>query len=243
MSGSGNISPQSTTRMRPSTSMQKQLRPISPSPPRKTSRTSSLTGLMLLIAPARQTVGGHTRALCAGGFAVLRDRVERGVLLAGVCPVLELDHAQLGEPLTQPAVAGVEQAELLAVGHDLREQHRLEHLAVRRLHHEVDGVLYVDTEVLEHLLLEEPVTHAHGGLERELLALTDLRATQLLVVLLQREHAERDVPGLVAHHVAEELLQERLGRHLLDEPEGGEREALDHDLHAEVGHVPPRVLA
>src|SRR4051794_39060097 len=40
MSASGNMSPQSTTRMRPSTSRQKQLRPISPSPPRKTIRTS-----------------------------------------------------------------------------------------------------------------------------------------------------------------------------------------------------------
>ena len=39
MSGSGNMIPQSRTRMRPSTSMQAQLRPISPSPPRKTIRT------------------------------------------------------------------------------------------------------------------------------------------------------------------------------------------------------------
>src|SRR5215207_8499128 len=116
MSGSGNISPQSTTRMRPSTSRQKQLRPISPSPPRKTSRTSSLTGLMLLIASARQAAVLLTRALCGGSFAVLRDLVEGRVLLAGVGPVLELDHAQLREPLSQPAVTGVEQPELLAVG-------------------------------------------------------------------------------------------------------------------------------
>ena len=39
MSGSGNMMPQSRTRMRPSTSMQAQFRPISPSPPRKTIRT------------------------------------------------------------------------------------------------------------------------------------------------------------------------------------------------------------
>jgi hypothetical protein len=50
------------------------------------------------------------------------------------------------------------------------------------------------------------------------------------------------VPGLIGHHVAQELLQERLGRHLLDEPEGRQGEPLDHDLHTEVGHVPPRVL-
>ena len=39
MSASGNMIPQSTTRIRPSTSKQKQFRPISPSPPRNTIRT------------------------------------------------------------------------------------------------------------------------------------------------------------------------------------------------------------
>src|ERR1035441_1261741 len=39
MSGSGNMIPQSRTRMRPSTSMQAQFRPISPRPPRNTTRT------------------------------------------------------------------------------------------------------------------------------------------------------------------------------------------------------------
>ena len=39
MSGSGNMIPQSRMMMRPSTSMQAQLRPISPRPPRKTTRT------------------------------------------------------------------------------------------------------------------------------------------------------------------------------------------------------------
>src|SRR5665213_1357673 len=39
MSGSGNMIPTSSTRIRPSTSMQAQLRPLSPMPPRKTTRT------------------------------------------------------------------------------------------------------------------------------------------------------------------------------------------------------------
>src|SRR5438445_47965 len=66
--------------------------------------------------------------LCGGGCgAVLGDLVERLVLLAGVLPVLEGDDAQLGELLAQPAVGGVDQAELLAVRDDLREQHLLEH--------------------------------------------------------------------------------------------------------------------
>ena len=66
-------------------------------------------------------------------------------------------------------------------------------------------------------------------------------ALSSLVVLLQREDAERDVAGLVAHHVAEQLLEQRLGRHLVHEAERGERETLDHDLHAEVRHVPAGV--
>src|SRR5262249_4566221 len=176
------------------------------------------------------------------GFAVLRDLVERRVLLAGVGPVLELDDAELGEPLAQPAVAGVEQPDLLPVPDDLREQQRLEHLALRRLHDDLDDLLDVDVEAVPDLLLEEPVAHAHGGLECELLTLPDLGTGQLLVVLLQRDHAEGNMARLVAHHVPEELLEQRLSRHLLDEPEGGEGETLDHDLHAEVGHVPPRVL-
>ena len=72
-------------------------------------------------------------------------------------------------------------------------------------------------------------------------AVLHLGVAQLLVVLLQREHAERDVARLVAHDVAEQLLQQRLGRHLVHEAERREREALDHDLHAEVGHVPAAV--
>ena len=108
--------------------------------------------------------------------------------------------------------------------------------------HEPAATLRVDAHALPHLLLEEPVAHAHGGLEGELLALADLGVGQLLVVLLQRQHAEGDVAGLVAHHVAEQLLEQRLGGQLVHEAEGGEGQALHHDLHAEVGHVPPAVL-
>src|ERR1041385_5770993 len=43
MSGSGNMIPQSMSRIRSSTSMQAQLRPISPRPPRKTTRTGLVT--------------------------------------------------------------------------------------------------------------------------------------------------------------------------------------------------------
>src|SRR5215218_264602 len=129
MSASGNIKPQSTTRMRPPTSRQKQLRPISPSPPRKTMRAGSFTAVRL-------------PPLLCDRASVARDLVEVGVLLARVDPVLELDHAELLEAMPEPAVGGVEEAELLAVGHDLREQHRLEERAVgrvqRHVHHVTD---------------------------------------------------------------------------------------------------------
>ena len=74
---------------------------------------------------ARARPRGYRPRQAARG-SVARNLVERGVLLAGVDPVLELDHAELGEPVAEPAVGGVEEPELLAVRHDLREQHRLE---------------------------------------------------------------------------------------------------------------------
>jgi hypothetical protein len=63
---------------------------------------------------------------------VLRHLVELGVLLAGVGPVLELDHAQLLEPAAEPATGRVEQPQLLAVRHDLAEQQLLEHVVLGR---------------------------------------------------------------------------------------------------------------
>ena len=48
--------------------------------------------------------------------------------------------------------------------------------------------------------------------------------------------------GLVAHDVTQQLLEQRLRRELVQEPERGQGEALDHHLHAEVRHVPPAVV-
>src|SRR5206468_2331748 len=105
--------------------------------------------------------------------------LEHLVFLAGVGPVLELDDAELLEALAQPPLlavggTGIEQAELLAVRHDLREQHRLEQLTLRRGHHERQDGASVDLETVPHLLLQEAVTHPHRRLEGELLTLTQL---------------------------------------------------------------------
>ena len=49
-----------------------------------------------------------------------------GEFFAGVLPVFELDDTHFLELVTQPLVVAVEKAELLAVRHNLREQHLLE---------------------------------------------------------------------------------------------------------------------
>src|SRR5208283_5143414 len=71
MSGSGNMIPQSRMMMRPSTSMQAQFRPISPSPPRKTTRT----GLGL---PRSAKRGDRDRRWPDGGQDLGRPGVELG---------------------------------------------------------------------------------------------------------------------------------------------------------------------
>ena len=141
------------------------------------------------------------------------------------------------------AVTGIEEAELLAVGHDLREQRGLERVVAHPAHaeQELGDRAPVDAHRLPHAMHHQAVAHPQRRLERELLPLAQLRGAEPGVVLLERQHAERDVPGLVGHHVAQELLQERLLGDLVHEPEGGERQALDHDLHAHVRHVPARV--
>ena len=48
--------------------------------------------------------------------------------------------------------------------------------------------------------------------------------------------------GLVAHHVAQQLLEQRLLRDRVEEAERSQRQTLDHHLHAEIGHVPPAVV-
>ena len=157
------------------------------------------------------TLSAGASGVQAGGELLAQG--EGGVLLAGVGPVLELDDADLGEALAQPAVVGVEQAELLAVGHDLGEQHLLERILELVAAHALDDLGFGSTPMRSHTsLLQEAVAHAHGGLEGELLALAQLGVGQLGVVLLQRQHAEGHVAGLVAHHVAQQLLEQRLGR-------------------------------
>src|SRR5438045_1092791 len=96
------------------------------------------------------------------------------------------------------------------VDHAPAPAHPLGPAPLRRLHRQLHGLLDRDAETLPHLLLEEAVAHAHGGLEGELLALLELLGGELRVVLLQAEHAEGHVAGLVTHHIAQELLEERL---------------------------------
>src|SRR3712207_736639 len=82
-----------------------------------------------------ETMGGCDLSGYADGGSVRPSlsylaisELEHLEFLARVGTVLELDDSQLLEPRAKPAIGGVEQPQLLAVGHDLREQHGLEEL-------------------------------------------------------------------------------------------------------------------
>ena len=105
----------------------------------------------------------------------------------------------------------------------------------------VQALLDRVAERLPDLLAAEPVAHQVAGLDHELLALVALLAGQVGVGVLQGHPPEGDVTGLVLHDVAQDLLGQRVGGGVAQQPERGEREALDQHLHAEVGHVPAAV--
>src|SRR6516162_9992542 len=171
-----------------------------------------------LIAPSRyqRVVGPPGLSHVALGGRPVGERV---LVFGGVREVLEGDRAHVGELLAQPPVRCVEQAELLEVRDDLGEQEDLEVVLLGRRLHDLDDVADRHLHALPHLLHGHAVLHAYGRLEGELLALTQLGRVELLVVLLQAEHAEGDVAGLVGHDVAQQLLQQWLGRHHVDEAE------------------------
>src|ERR1039457_4531630 len=83
MSGSGNMMPQSTRMMRPSTSIQAQLRPISPSPPRKTTRTGFAPPFA---PPCAFLFSGKRRTGIDGRADRGQDLGGHGIELGGGCP-------------------------------------------------------------------------------------------------------------------------------------------------------------
>ena len=189
-----------------------------------------------------QGAGAHEAARRG---AVLRHGVVAGVVGAGVVGELELEQPGLVPRLAQVAVVGVEQAELAHVGHELGEEAPLEPGVGVDLERargledaRVDG-LGRHAHALPDLGRGRPQPVAQGVLDQELLAVLELGLGQPLVVLGQAEHAERHVAGLVGHDVAQQLLEQRLLGVAQHRAEGGERQALDDDLHAEVGDVPP----
>ncbi len=98
-----------------------------------------------------------------------------------------------------------------------------------------------DAEVLPYLKAADPVAHQVTTFDDEVLALAPLGLGDLVVVVAQREPPECDMPGLVLHHVGEDLLRQRHGRGVPHEPERCKGEPLDQHLHAQVRHVPPGV--
>ena len=93
-----------------------------------------------------------------------------------------------------------------------------------------------------HLLLEEAVAHADAGFVGELLAILDFGIAHSVVHLFEAQHTEGNVTCLVAHHVSQQLLEQRLIGRLVHETERSKGETLDHDLHTKVGEVPTRIL-
>ena len=88
---------------------------------------------------------------------------------------------------------------------------------------------------------QEPIAHPVTGIGAELLAVVALGLGQLRVVVAQGEAPEHDVAGFVLHDVGVDRLSQRIAGDVADQPEGGQGQALDKDLHPEIGHVPPRV--
>src|SRR5438132_1543807 len=150
----------------------------------------------------------------------------------------ELDGAHVGERLLH---AGAPETDVLHGGHDPAEQPLAEQAHVLRGHGDLDGLLHRQAEVLPQLLLVEAIPHVVAGLDHELLALRALAVGELRVEVAQREPPEGDVACLVLHHVGVDGGGQAVLGEVADTLEGGQGEALDEDLHAEIGHVPAPV--
>src|SRR5436190_5221816 len=135
MSMSGNMSPQSSSMMRPSTSIHAQLRPISPNPPRKVTTTGS--GMKVGVDLSRSVFGSRGRG--PEGRPALAD------------PKAERAHHRLDRLREHTGVAVLEQVRLdepcvdLARAHDVTLLEGGDHVAglgtgpVRRRTHDADG--------------------------------------------------------------------------------------------------------
>ena len=106
---------------------------------------------------------------------------------------------------------------------------------------ELQAVGDVEPHPFPDFLLPEAAAHQVAALDHELLAVGPLGRGQLGVVVAQGQAAEGHVPGLVLHDEREQLLDQRVGGHVAVHAERGQGQALDQDLHAQVGEVPARV--
>src|SRR5262245_9149754 len=76
----------------------------------------------------------------------------------------------------------------------------------RRVRGQLQALGDVEPHPLPYRLRAEAVAHQIAPLDHELLAVGPLGLGQLPVVVAQGEPPERHVPGLVLHHVSEDLL-------------------------------------
>jgi len=81
-----------------------------------------------------------------------------------------------------------------------------------------------------------------SALETKLLAFPQLGGRHAGIDLPQRYDAEGDMPGLVRHDVARDLLQQRILCQLVLKAEGRQSQSFDHNLHAEESEIPAGIL-
>jgi len=174
-------------------------------------------------------------------FDLLAD-FKLEVLVACVLPVFKLNDTHFFEATTQPEIVAIKKTELLAVRHDLGEQHLLEDFASRIIDQQRNHCLWINTHIRPYFLLQEAIAHADACLVGELLTIHDLCIAHTVVNLFEAEHAEGHVTGFVAHYVAQQLLEQWLACQLVQVTERSKRKALDHDLHTQIREVPTRIF-
>src|SRR5215472_10205137 len=196
----------------------------------------------------QSTYSSRSRVVSGMWRSAMRESAARSVELEGDAGVVleqglgvdvgEVKHAHIGVGLLD---AGAPEADVLHRRHDAGEQARAElaHLVGRE--RRLDALLDGQSYPLPHLALVEPVAHVVTSLHHELLPLVALRLAELRVVVAQRETAEGYVARLVLHDVGVDGGGERVLRGVADPLERRQRQSLDEDLHAEVGHVPSAV--
>ena len=149
------------------------------------------------------------------GQASSASRAKALVLVAGVGPVLELDDAELAELLAQPGLASSRRRRAGRASCSWARSWRTAAAgtsAARATSSPATTASYTSTPMRSHTSccrkrsrMRTAASNANSWRSRISAPVSSV------VVLLEAKHAEGHVAGLVAHHVAQQLLEQRLG--------------------------------